>query len=555
MNRWLLLCFSVLLITVSPGCKKESQEESGPQTRPVQASTDTLVFTNDGSKTFTLTLVNKDTSEFRITSYPDWVQVYPLSGMLTHDPKTITVTATIMEKEPGTYTSMLNIFTNLNSVHVWVKGIVPVHSSFIVPDSILFTEFKDTVHFTITNKGNKATGFSTSSSGSTLTFINGSGSLAPGISQQVIVNVNRTSLQTGTFTEKFFISGDNQVLDTVVATIKNIKENKLILSSDVTDAEFSRTSNLLVYVSADANNLSVYYPETGNIETVALSYPPTCISISSDGTRAIVGHDAHLSYVNLVTKLVIRTYDISCSVFDVVLADNSWAYAMPTGYQWEKIRCVNLTDGSETLSTGYDVNAETKLKMHPSGNYIYGADNHISPTDIEKYDIRPGTLAYMYDSPYHGDYPIDGDLWLSEDGSRIFTKGKSVFKTSEIQEQDMLYNGTIYFEGSSSGYNTITWLDISSAAGNLYILFSGPYYSDPNMPYLYIHNSGNLVYKSRIELEKYVVPDGQGGGSLYDAEPFFAFTNASGNTVYVITKGTGSGLLHQWAIQKVQVRK
>ena len=77
------------------------------------------------------------------------------------------------------------------------------------------------------------------------------------------------------------------------------------------------------------------------------------------------------------------------------------------------------------------------MDLHPSGDYIYGADQGIFPSDIEKYDIRSGNLIYLYDSPYHGDYAMGGNLWISEDGLRIFTALGNVFRSSVNQDTDM----------------------------------------------------------------------------------------------------------------------
>ena len=72
--------------------------------------------------------------------------------------------------------------------------------------------------------------------------------------------------------------------------------------------------------------------------------------------------------------------------------------------------CISLATGEETTSSGYSIYAGTVAKLHPGGKAMYGADNGISPSDIEKYDIQSGTASVLYDSPYHGDYAMCGDL-------------------------------------------------------------------------------------------------------------------------------------------------
>ncbi|MBK8723275.1 MAG: hypothetical protein IPL95_13700 [Saprospiraceae bacterium] len=207
---------------------------------------------------------------------------------------------------------------------------------------------------------------------------------------------------------------------------------------------------------------------------------------------------------------------------------------------------LNLQVDNELLHIGNSIYASTKGKMHPSGNYIYGTNNGISPSDIEKYSILNGNAEYLYDSPYHGDYPISGDLWFSEDGLRVFTRGKTVLRTSANKDQDMLYNGTIALE---SNFAHIMNLDYSTVKNNIYIISSDEdTWTNKRKPFIYIYNSNNLLFKSKIELEKYLV-----GANFYDAEPYFVFSNSSGNSIYVFTKAKGSGLVNEWGLQKIDI--
>ena len=72
------------------------------------------------------------------------------------------------------------------------------------------------------------------------------------------------------------------------------------------------------------------------------------------------------------------------------MANNKWAYVFPKDDQWEYVRCINLniSTDNEANSTGGSMYAGTKGRLHPSGKFIYGADNGLSPSDIEKYDIQ-----------------------------------------------------------------------------------------------------------------------------------------------------------------------
>ena len=469
MKKLSILAALLLLVAAYTGCKKESTNQ-GVILRPkVILSSDTLIFHGNITLYLTISGQQGDTCSWQITSCPDWLHAYPSSGKLHNDIQKITLTSNFTSYNAGVYTGSLAFSSPCGNAATWIKGIAGENMIYKIPDSLKISEFTDTSHFNIINQGNVALNFSAVPSNNLITLDNASGTISIGGQQKVIVTAHRASLVSGTYPAMIFITINGYYKDTVNVSVRNFKENKLILQTDVIDAEYSKAKDILVFISTTPQSLNIYHPSTDLIESVSLSYVPTCISLSSDGNYAVVGHDAHLTYVNVTNRQVIMTCNVSCYAWDIVLGNNNWAYVFPKTDQWEHVRCINLQNGTEVLHKGYSIYAGTLAKMIPSGKYIYGADNGLSPDNLEKYDIRSDTLTYMYESPYWGDYPINGNLWFSEDGLRIFTQGRSVFRTSEIQSQDMIYNGMINFEGSSSAYNNIQGLDHSAAADNLYI--------------------------------------------------------------------------------------
>lgn len=423
--------------------------------------------------------------------------------------------------------------------------------AYSIPDSLNFDAFSSSLILNIKNEGTALIDYNINSSDIGISFSAVSGNIATGIQTEIVVSVNRNNLQIGKTYSKIYLAINGKI-ESIVVSVDHFIERKTILPTDVVDAEYSKITDQLVYVSASPSRVNIFSAGSETTQTISLLYTPTCISISQDGKTAAVGHDGHITYVNLNNKSIINTFDVSCSANDIVLGNNKWAYVFPEQNQWEYIRCVNLSlqENNEISQSGSSIYAGTKARLHPSGKYIYGADNGISPSDIEKYDIQNGVSNYAYDSPYHGDYPMNGNLWFSEDGTRIFTRGKTVLKASETKSQDMLYNGKINTTSNAS----IEWLDHSSIKSNLYIILSaGDYWTQTRSPFIHIYNAANLNYKTKIELEKFPVPNNNGGGKFYDAEPYFAFSNAAGNQVYVLMKATGAGLDKEWAMQKINI--
>lgn len=329
---------------------------------------------------------------------------------------------------------------------------------------------------------------------------------------------------------------DSLLPDTVtIESHRDIDE----LAFNVVDAEYSDSLEVIVIASSlPLNQLHIYDPTTGSDTPVTLVLPPESVSVSPDGLYAAVGHDGWISYVDLAGATVEKQLAVSTDVFDIVLAGNGYIYAFPRVDQWEHIRCIEIATGTETLSTGYSIYAGTRAKLHPSGTSIYGADNGLSPSDIEKYDISTGTAELVYDSPYHGDYSMCGNLWISEDGFRIFTACGNVFRSSEIRTDDMIYNGSL------SSLSRVTSLDHSLIKNKVVAVPGNIYNTMNNDTEVQIYGYDYLSFEQKIQFPKFLVND-----SAFTSHGKFVFFDSSGNKVHALVKAdNNSGLLYEYGV-------
>jgi hypothetical protein len=308
----------------------------------------------------------------------------------------------------------------------------------------------------------------------------------------------------------------------------------------VIDAEYSKQLGRIVFVSTTPlNQLHIYDPVAEQDIAVNLPLAPSSVSVSPDGLYAAVGHNAYVSYVDLTTPSLVDTFPSTADVSDVVLAGNGYIYAFPRIDQWETIRCINIATGQETRSSGYSIRAGTKAKLHLSGTSIYGADNGLSPSDIEKYDISGGTAAVLYDSPYHGDYSMCGDLWMSEDGLRIFTRCGNVFRSSAVRAEDMTYNGSL------EGLGLVRHLSHSAAIGNVIAVPDNSIWSNEfTDKEIQIFGYDYLTFKERIPLPHFII-----SGNGYAGRGRFVFYNSDGSKYFAVVQADGtSGLLYDYGV-------
>ena len=555
-----------IVFSFMTGCKKapvtptptpEPDEPEQIWLSPLVFLSDTVFFNGNETKTLLMTMRDSCmyTEEEYYILYPiDWVDVYPTYGMISKgDTIKLELTAHIDGVLFEPYISLLfaglEYYYDPEAVATLVyQPIDQILYSF--SDTLYFPHGYDDVSFAIENKGNVDFEASIVPSSGAVSLSESTVSVQVGGQKEVSIHIDRESLMLEN--NPFLEVTIGEQTDTVLLII----EKKQMLPNEVIDAEYSKTMDVLVYVAKDIT-LNIYHPDTKAIDVVPLFYYPTCVSLSPDGTKAVVGHDAHVTCVDLQTKTVIATNDISCDALDIVFGDNSWAYVFPRRDQWCFIHCINMTASNqiEVLNTGSMIRSGTRAKMHPSGKYIYGAQAALSTETIQKYGIENDTAAFLYEKT--GQYSIRNNLWLTENGDRIITKGGSVLLLSETQDQDIIYCGKLQFEGSpTTTFSHIECFDHSELSQKFFALSQTVEYNfgnRPILPYVYIHDATNLAYLNKIRLEDYMIPNPDAQPGIYTVEPFFVFANSGGNEIYVLTESIDSGLVNDWAIQTIRL--
>ncbi|HEU4629092.1 MAG TPA: hypothetical protein VFS08_05080 [Gemmatimonadaceae bacterium] len=321
------------------------------------------------------------------------------------------------------------------------------------------------------------------------------------------------------------------------------------LDHRVVDAEYAASANVIVTVSANPSRLTIVDPEAKTQHAIDLAQVPLAVGVDPAGTHAAVSHDGWLSYVNLQTRTVERVYPMTSVGGDVVLAGNGFAYVFPRADQWVDARSIELATGNETLSPWPGPYAGARIRLHPSGEYLYSASNGLSPSDFEKYDLRGGTATRLYDSPYHGDYEFGGDVWISGDGTRLFARSGNVFRSSPVSTEDMTFAGRL--DGVQSVQAVVHPVDGS----RIYVLgVNAPppdYWSPDPLPAteLRTYEPQFLGYQGSVRLPKFRVPNATGGTIGYQAEGRFLFVNAAKTRVYAVVRApAGSGIALDWAV-------
>lgn len=316
------------------------------------------------------------------------------------------------------------------------------------------------------------------------------------------------------------------------------------LAARVVDAEYSGALERIVAVSVDPKALRLLDPRTLAETEIGLSLAPSSVSVSPDGLRAAVGHTNAISIVDLETRAV-RTITVTVDVADVVLAGNGWVYAAArsTGGERTRMAAVRLDTGVE-ISGISNQSGTVRLKVRPGDAALYASSGNSS--SIERYDITAGApvLAGATSDGYY--YSTCGDLWLSEAGTRVFTRCGSVYRASSAPSEDLTFAGSLRVGVSSYGSFAARHVSDSSAAGEVSAITGS--YEDPYSSYddvaLRRYESGTLGLLEVAPFPAEVV-----NGNTYRWRGRYVFYRSDGTERYVIAQlDPGSGALVDFGI-------
>jgi hypothetical protein len=180
------------------------------------------------------------------------------------------------------------------------------------------------------------------------------------------------------------------------------------------------------------------------------------------------------------------------------------------------------------------------MKLHASGNSLFSVTTDSSPSDVEKWNLAVSPPAPLYNSPYHGDYPMGGPLWTSDDGAFLITRSGTRFNTlGNTALTDLKY------EGRLSGLAGAVSADHSSAGGWIAAVPQNSFFSslleDNRVQWFddFYNETGKAAMLPRFDVS----------GTKYAAHGKFVFLSSDGTKVHVVVMAdVTSGLLNDFAV-------
>jgi hypothetical protein len=294
-------------------------------------------------------------------------------------------------------------------------------------------------------------------------------------------------------------------------------------------------------ISAHPDQLHIYDPPTNSDIVVNLSKAPLNLSVSPDGTHAAVMHDSLVSYVNLSTARVEKTFAVAANTGAVTLSKD-YIYVMPT-YEGN-IYSLQISTGLVSGGSAPFYYA-SQGKFNSYANAVYSTQDGLSPNDLLKYDASGGVLKNSTNSPYWSDFPVCGPVWFSPDERTIYTACGGVFRASTDSTVDRTY------KTSFPGLNGIEYLDTSSTLNRVAVIPSASQFSYPSP--VQKDNEVRLFEADYLaQVGRFVIPDFINGGKSFQAHAKAVFFNQSSSALYVVAEADNtSGLLNDFAVQTI----
>jgi len=336
---------------------------------------------------------------------------------------------------------------------------------------------------------------------------------------------------------------------TVTVRVPGIGENIRLLEGNIVDLKINKNTNTLYFVTSQPNKLVTYNIASKEVtHEIALSKAPTCLAISEDFTKAVVGHGGMMSVIDLTAYSVSKTYETDYTVYDAEWADDNWFCYTKANNNTENLLWMNVsTDESIQTSTGSHNLGTADLKKIPNQPYIIAGRKNVSPSGIFVIDIATKTLkSYTHTTL--------GDLWFFNEGQLVVTGYSYVMRTSTITAPDgyNLNEPPSIGELIGEAYRyPAWWVDFTPESNSIWAILSyhADYYFPPYNGRIYQFEDNDFKLVKTITYNNIFQPDAQ--TAAYEVEARYVFANNEGTELTVLRKGKDN---NNWSIEFIPVQ-
>ena len=377
-------------------------------------------------------------------------------------------------------------------------------------------------------------------------FSKNSGTCSKNAPDEFEINIQRNKITGDSISASVMFStssGENQKISLFIL---NFPEEKIRLDYNIVDAEYDYVNDRLILLSNSYEHfIEIYDLNENKFHRITFNEYASELSVSQDGDYAVTGMQSsneHISYINLSALQFESEFEISNDVNDIVATSEKIAYIFPR-YGYNEIGQLNLTNGNYSTYQFNQIGDDLIAKLHSSGNYIYAAGDY---SKLIKFDISSTIPQMLYNT---SSYDMDNKLWLSKDGTKIFTKNKKILHIDPaLPGEDVTDVNDLTFAD-----DYLYFIEQSSHLDEYYLITTDNYYSSSHSESdrILVYNN-NFTQESIINLEKfYYLQQGQNGYSLADASAEYIFSSSDGSKIIVISM-SDYNYYDNWGIEIIE---
>lgn len=227
---------------------------------------------------------------------------------------------------------------------------------------------------------------------------------------------------------------DGWVAPTLTPVTPDVKT--FSLSVTPLDSLLDPTRPVIYLTSNNSNSVYAFNYETNSMSEVKFSQNPERLAYSNDELYVTLSHghdywtESKLSGAIGIIDAKSFTFkdqiNVDTDPYDVIVDDDGFIYVLPGSNQWQPIltysRITKQKSGSSTTFRAWSF-----AEPDPIDNGFYTVDTDSSPRDMQKAVVSQGQFLKLFDSPYHGDYPMATNFRVSPDGGYVFNGSGEVF--------------------------------------------------------------------------------------------------------------------------------
>lgn len=316
-------------------------------------------------------------------------------------------------------------------------------------------------------------------------------------------------------------------------------------SFEPVDARFSQFNNRLLLLDKTAAVLHVYAIDSGTMTNITLPGVGNTLALSPNGLVALVGQETRVTRVNISSMTVVDSITTNRRYASLAIDDAGLAVGVPTGSGLVPIDTLNFATGTLVRSSTLPAAAAPASNTLPAssqviagGGRFYALSRTGDPTELKRLEFVGGVARVAYDSPYNGDYPMSGGLWITESGHQLTTGAGTIFLARDVgdDEIDLSFWEDFGVDGEPIA---LRWDDYSPEVGLDLVIREDPH-DTPGAAGL-----PEVEFYSNLDDAEEVVPMPltRVGGRAYVSRAMWGFFSRDGSQYVVVTRARDTARL------------